>query len=254
MFIHTDDASIMVSAFGPGPRTFVAHGGWVGSGELWFPVFEHLSRSWRTVTYDHRGTGATIDRSPKISFEALVSDLFTVLDRLDIERCVLAGESAGASIVVEAALRHPQRFEGLVLVDGRTRGNRSPQLDRMLQGCRVDFPRTMDAFIDACIPEDDCVAERAWGKLITNRSTAKAAVELMECLDGFDVDHRLPGLDIPTLILHGSRDAITPLAAAERLAAMLPRAHLEVADGAGHVPTVTRPEWVAARIGTFFLL
>jgi hypothetical protein len=45
MFIETADASILVQSFGPGPMTIVAHGGWVGSGELWLPVFEELSRS-----------------------------------------------------------------------------------------------------------------------------------------------------------------------------------------------------------------
>ena len=96
MFIKTADASLLVSAFGRGPRTFVAHGGWVGSGELWHAPFDILSRSWRTVTYDHRGTGGTTHTAAEITFEMLVADLFTVLDRLDIKDCVIAAESAGA--------------------------------------------------------------------------------------------------------------------------------------------------------------
>jgi hypothetical protein len=35
MFLKTDDADLLVSSFGAGPRSLVAHGGWVGSGELW---------------------------------------------------------------------------------------------------------------------------------------------------------------------------------------------------------------------------
>jgi pimeloyl-ACP methyl ester carboxylesterase len=116
------------------------------------------------VTFDHRGTGATISRAPRITFDLLVADLFLVLDRLAVGRCVLAGESAGAAVVLEAALRQPQRFSGLVLVGGRYVGERTTQRDRLLQGCRLDFAATMAAFVDACVPEEDCDAERAWGK------------------------------------------------------------------------------------------
>ena len=49
MFLKTKDADFFVTSFGKGHRTFAAHGGWVGSGELWFPPFERLSRNWRTV-------------------------------------------------------------------------------------------------------------------------------------------------------------------------------------------------------------
>jgi len=252
VFLKTSDANILVSAFGAGKHAFVAHGGWVGSGELWLPPFEHLSRSWRTVTYDHRGTGGTMHTAPRITFEMLIADLFEVLDRLAIGRCVLAGESAGAAIVLEAALRQPQRFTGLVIVDGRYVGDRTPQQDRLIQGCRMDFPATMDAFVNACVPEEECEAEKAWGKMIVKRSNAAAAIDLMECLQGIDIESRLGSLELPTLVIHGSRDAITPMASSEKLAALLPNARLVVAEGAGHVPTVTRPAWVAAQIDGYF--
>ena len=119
MFLKFADADLFATSFGDGPRTIVAHGGWVGSGELWHPPFEQLSRGWRAVTYDHRGTGTTVNRAAVITFELLVNDLFRVLDALQIDGCVLAGESAGAAVVLEAALRQPGRFSGLVLVDGR---------------------------------------------------------------------------------------------------------------------------------------
>ncbi|MDB5944318.1 MAG: hypothetical protein JWQ13_3884 [Ramlibacter sp.] len=117
MFLKSADADLFVTAAGAGPRTFVAHGGWVGSGELWLLPFEQLSRSWRCVTYDHRGTGATV------------------------------------------------------------------------KGCKADFEATMEMFIDACIPEEDCAAERRWGKQIVMRSSGPDAVQLMECMEPV---HRWP--------------------------------------------------------------
>lgn len=251
MFLKTTDADIMIQCFGGGGRTFVAHGGWVGSGELWIPPFAHLSRDWRVVTYDHRGTGATVSRAPRISFDMLVDDLFRVLDHCGIDRCVIAGESAGAAVVLEAALRKPDRFDALVLVSGRYVGNRTPQRDQLIQGCRADFPATMKAFVAACVPEADCDAERAWGEQIVLRSSPQAAVELLECMEGIEIESRVDQLAHKCLLLHGTRDNITPLASSERLQSLMRNARLVIAEGAGHVPTITRPQWIANQINTF---
>jgi pimeloyl-ACP methyl ester carboxylesterase len=252
MYLKSDDAEILVSAFGNGPRTLLAHGGWVGSGELWAAPFETLSRSWRAVTYDHRGTGGTRHSAPAITFELLVSDLFRVLDALKIETCVLAAESMGAMVVLEAALRRPDRFSGLVIVDGRYTGGQTPQRDKLIAGCKADFSATMDAFVDACVQETDCEAEKAWGKQIVKRSNASAAIQMLECVENVELTSRLKLISVPTLILHGSRDVITPLASSETLNALIPNSKLVVAEGAGHVPTVTRPVWVAEQINQFF--
>jgi 3-oxoadipate enol-lactonase len=245
LFIRTADAELLVHAFGSGPKILVTHGGWVGSGELWLPVLEKLPSIWKTIIYDHRGTGATLNRSPSITFDQLVNDLFAVLDTLQIETCVLAGESAGTMVVLEAALRQPRRFTGLVLVGARISGHSTPQSERLLQGCRTDFESTMNAFVEACVPEEDGVAERAWGKKIVMRSTAKDAIDLMTCMEGRNFQPQLSKINLPVLVLHGERDAISPLTNAKTIASTLPDAELVVAEGAGHVPTITRPQWVA---------
>jgi pimeloyl-ACP methyl ester carboxylesterase len=252
MFLKTDDADLLINDFGAGPRAIVAHGGWVGSGELWSAPFESLSRSWRTVTYDHRGTGGTQHRAPRITFDLLVDDLFRVLDALKIDRCVLAAESMGAMVALEAARRSPQRFTGLVIAGGRYTGGRTPASERLIAGCKADFAATMAAFVDACVPEADCAAERHWGRQIVGRSNAEAAVQMMECVEHVDLQPHLPSIAVPTLVLHGRRDVIAPLSAAEQLACTLPIASLKVAEDAGHVPTVTRPRWVADQIDEYF--
>jgi pimeloyl-ACP methyl ester carboxylesterase len=252
VFLKTADADLFVSCFGEGGPPLVAHGGWVGSGELWLQPFEILSRRRRCITYDHRGTGATIHRGGPITSDLLLDDLFRVLDHLRVERCVLAGESAGAMTVLQAALRAPERFSGLVLLDPRYQGGRSEGAARLLAGCRQDFAATMSWFVQACTPEPDCAAERAWGQRIVMRSNAEHAVQLMECVEHLHFEPQLPDIRIPTLLIHGTLDVITPLANAEKLAATLPAASLVKIEGAGHVPTLTRPAVVAEAIERFF--
>ncbi len=193
-----------------------------------------------------------IRQAPSITFELLVSDLFWVMDALKIERCVLAAESMGAMIALEAVLRCPDHFTGLVIVDGRYIGARTPARDQLIGGCKQDFFETMNAFVDACIPEAGCEAQRAWGKTMANQSNAATAIQILECVESVDVESRLHGIETPTLILHGRRDVITPLASSEMLLKSLKNASLVIHDEAGHVPTVTRPDWVAAEINRFF--
>ena len=252
MFLKSADADVFVTSCGAGPRTLVAHGGWVGSGELWQLPFEELSKSWRCVTYDHRGTGATVNRAPQITFELLVDDLFRVLDALKIERCVLAGESSGACVVLEAALRHPERFNGLVLVDGRYMGGLTAGARRFIDGCKTDFEATMQMFVNACIPEQDCAAERGWAKQIVMRSSGPDAVQLMECLEVVQVEGRLQQIALPTLLIHGTADVITPLLNSQNLAQKIPNSRLVTIEGAGHVPTMTRPAEIVRAIDDFF--
>jgi len=252
MFLSYPDADIFATSFGGGSRTVVAHGGWVGSGEMWLPPFEYLSRHWRTVTYDHRGTGSTRNRAPTISFDMLVDDLFRVLDTLQIESCVLAGESSGALVVLEAALRQPKRFEGLVLVGGRASSSPSAGAARFIDGCKVDFNATMDAFVDACIIEDDAEAEKHWGRRIVKRSNGAEAAQLMEAMWSARVEERLGEIVQPTLLIHGRHDRITPLAMSESMAARIPVAKLVVLEDAGHVPVITRGEVVAREIHAYF--
>ena len=58
MFISRPDAQLHTVAFGAASHTLLALGGWIGSWELWTECFTLLSPYWRTIAYDHRGSGA----------------------------------------------------------------------------------------------------------------------------------------------------------------------------------------------------
>ncbi|HEY0886723.1 MAG TPA: alpha/beta hydrolase [Ramlibacter sp.] len=253
MFLKTSDADLYVSECGSvGGNTIVAHGGWVGSGELWQQPFEALSRRWRCITYDHRGTGATRHRGGPITPGMLVDDLFRVLDARKVERCVLAGESAGGLTVLEAARRAPERFSGLVLVDARYEGSLSAGAKKRVEGCKLDFAATMQQFVNACIPEPDCEAERAWAFKIVMRSSAQHAVELLEGLAHVDMTGDLDRIHVPTLLIHGVEDVIRPLSESEFMHSRITGSRLVKLERVGHVPTITRPSRVAAEIESFF--
>ncbi|MEP7135745.1 MAG: alpha/beta hydrolase [Chloroflexota bacterium] len=254
MFIPHNKAQLYAVEFGNAPRTFVAHGGWTGSWELWTEPFMPLSQTWHTVAYDHRGTGVTSAPVESISMENMVADLFAVLDKLNIEKCVLAAESAGGMVAVNAVLQQPSRFEGLVLVDALLNNENDGSDAGFIHGLKANFQATIGGFVDACVPESEpnSTEIRSWGRKILARATSESAIRLLECTHGLDLRPKLSQIQQRTLILHGDLDVIVPLSDSEYAAAQIPNSHLHVLKGAGHVPTVTRPVEVAQVINQYF--
>jgi len=244
MFIPAGGSLLNVVDIGQSDRTLVAVGGWVGGWELWQQPIEQLHRSWRCVAFDHRGAGASTAPAEAITASGLVDDLLEVLDRLAIDRCVLAGESLGTLTVLAAYARQPHRFDGLVLVDGMA----APAGDADADAVRRGYDAYVAGFVDACIPEDGLDHLRRWGRQILARSDPEAAARMLEVHQGVDLRPMLSDVRVPTLVIHGERDAIVPVSSGIGLAEAIPGATLVVVPGAGHVPTVTAPAAVVAAI------
>lgn len=252
MFISHAEAQLFTVKFGNASRALVALGGWAGSWELWLAPFGELSQTWRTIAYDHRGVGSTIAPTHSITVQTMVDDVFAVMDALKVDRCVLAAESAGAVIALQAALQQPQRFTGLVLVDGLYYRPKLSEPDAFVAGLKSDFHATIRQFVDQCLTEHDGEEIYHWGRQILERSSQAAAIQLYECVDGVDLRPQLSQINMPTLIIHGETDQIVPVASARWLADQLPQSHLHIVKGSGHVPTITHAREVADAINRYF--
>ena len=247
MFLEADGGLLNLVEIGTGRRTFLAHGGWVGNWELWQEPFQLMQSRWRCVSYDHRGSGASTFPPESITPTALVDDLFRVLDHLAVDSCVLAGESLGAMTCLQAVLREPSRFEGLVLIDGVPAASEE-RTSPLVHGSRADYPATVRAFIDACVPEPDSEHIRRWGRQILLRAEPEAAARILECHYEEHVTPDLAQVSVPTLVIHGEHDAIIAPQAGEAVAAAIPQAELVLLSETGHVPTMTRPQSVVDAI------
>lgn len=249
MFIARPDAQLHVLSFGQGPLTLLAVGGWIGSGELWHPLFGHLPH-WRCISVDHRGTGATTQRGP-ITVDAMVDDLLAVADALNVGPCVLAAESAGAGVALQAVQRAPGRFIGQVLVGAAWQRTLPGAADAFIASLRANYTATLSGFVDNCLPETRSAELRRWGLQILSRAQVDDAVALLKCREAQPPDEALPRLTMPTLLVHGEQDRIVPPQSARDLAARLDQAELQVLPGLGHVPIATEPALVAQMIDVF---
>jgi pimeloyl-ACP methyl ester carboxylesterase len=251
MFVERPDALLHTLSFGHGPRTLLALGGWIGSGELWYDVASRLGPDWRVIAMDHRGSGATQCRAGRIRLDDLVDDVIAVLDAWQVGCCVVAAESSGAGVALEAVLRAPARFAGMVGCGATWTRPAAGQADGFIAALRAQFDRAIDGFVAQCVPEDGCEAVRHWGRLILRRATAEQAVQLIETRAALTVEDRLDAIRLPMLLLHGTRDAIVPPESSRRLAAAIPGARLVLMEGLGHVPLMTAPQRVADEIRAF---
>ncbi len=104
---------------------------WSGSGEwlillhglasqahIWDLLAPRLSDTFRVVAIDQRGHGLSGKPDNGYDFATIISDLDTLLKALKIDRALLAGHSWGANVALQYAVDHPERVNGVVLIDG----------------------------------------------------------------------------------------------------------------------------------------
>jgi len=251
LFERIDGQDVFTVSFGSGTSVVVGVAGSFGSTEIWQPPFEILSTSYRTIAYDHYGTGQTRVPEHLVTFEHQVQLLGRILTRSNTEdRLILVADSSMTTVAIEAACRWPHLVSALSLVSGGLDFMPSEQVERFVQGLRHAFEPTIDAFVQMAMPEDDTGRLQRWLRDIIARTGGERAAALVESFYSVDVRPRLPEITAPTVVIHGELDQLptSPLAAAEEMADLIPDATLVVLPDTGHVPTLTRPEAVAAAI------
>jgi pimeloyl-ACP methyl ester carboxylesterase len=249
MFIRHEGSVLRSVAFGPGPDTVLALNGWSASWEAWQPTFEVLSTTTRCISYDTRGTGSSPAPAEGLSLSTLVDDVFRVLDAHQVDRAVLAGESLGGFIALNAALRDPSRFGGLVTVGA------PPVIDpeatrALVDGARRDYPATVAFFVRLCLSEPALEHLYPWGESLFLSAPGEVAARLFEVCHGTVPD--LASVAVPTIVMHGTADHVVPVSVGRHLATTIPGARLVELHDACHVPTVTRPDDVAEAIRSLF--
>lgn len=248
MFMEVGGRQVFMVDLGGGGLPFVAHSGWVGTWEDWEPQLAALSRTRRVVGFDHRGAGRTGGDPAAVTFEALVDDLIALLDALGISRCALGGFSSGNRVVQEAVARQPDRYAGLVLMCPHETPEANEGFIGLLQ---ADHYAGIEAFLDRCLPEPDSDHVRRWARDVLHQSSAEQAVVLLRALSGPTVATQRPGtLALPTLVVQGDTDPLSPVAYGEALVTAIPGAKHVVVPG-GHLIAQTRPEATAAPMADF---
>lgn len=270
--VSADGSTLYVEVYGPegAPAVVLAHG-WTCSTEFWAAQIRDLSADHRVIVYDQRGHGRTpaVGRSG-YSADALADDLEAVLAATlePGEKAVLAGHSMGGMTLMAAAGRPglrehaaavllcstgPSRLVAESLVLPLRAGRVRTRLTRAVLGARAPLgPVTpvSKAILKYATMGPGSAAERvAECARIVHACPRAVRVAWSHVLAGLDVEAGVRELSVPTAVIVGTADRLTPPVHARALAATLPDCvGLEELAGVGHMTPVEAPEIVTARI------
>lgn len=229
------------------PAVLFCHG-FLMDRTMFEPQVEALAGDFRCVRFDERGFGGTPAPEP-FTYWDLADDAVALMDWLDIESAVFCGMSQGGFLSLRAALRHPDRVHGLVLIDTQAGTESEEALDAYRQMFRVWFEHgPVDELLEevaGLILGDDEELRREW--MDRWRDIPPERLEFpAECLLGRDdVTDRLGEISCPALVIHGEEDRSIPMERAEELDEGLPGSTgIVTVPGAAHAPNLTHPEVV----------
>jgi pimeloyl-ACP methyl ester carboxylesterase len=209
--------------------------------------YRALGRFCRLIRFDKRGTGLSDREGGLPPLEQRMDDVRAVMDAAGSRRAVLLGSSEGGPMSLLFAATHPDRVQSLVLYGAMARmawapdhpwGRTAEQLEAMVHGIEAKWGQghSVDLFAPslAALPQ-----YRAWrGRLDRSAASPGAAIALARMNDAIDVRHVLPGIRVPTLVLHRAGDIAVAAEHSRHLAAAIPGArHVEL-PGRDHAPWV----------------
>jgi pimeloyl-ACP methyl ester carboxylesterase len=256
--IEVRGISTVVDDVGRGEPVVLVHGFPLGRA-LWDPLREMLADGCRVVTYDLRHHGETGGPDVATSMEDFAADLVALMDALDLRRAAVGGLSMGGYAILQAARTAAERFRALLLFDTRaTPDTEEARAGRFETAARVrrDGP---DAFVGEFVRK--LVSPATWQgrpevveavRSMARRSTAAGIARTLEALaDRPSYVEILPAIDVPTLVVVGEDDGITPPAMAELIAAGVRGSKLVTVPQAGHVSPIERPDLVGPSVAGF---
>ncbi len=259
--IFLDVAGMQVHVRDEGPREdecplLLIHGT-SSSLHTWDGWVQALKSKRRVIRFDLPGfglTGPTPDGTYTIDRD--ISVAIAILDRLNIRRCVAGGNSLGGTIAWRTALTHPSRIQKLILVDSG--GYSTPAISVPIAFRLADLQTRIDWLVKNTLPRPIItqtlrsvfadpsrvtpeMVERSY-ELSLREGNRIALFERYRQRQPFGaLEHRIPELKLPTLILWGAHDRLTPPEAARRFHADIVGSKLVIFDDLGHVPQEEDP-------------
>jgi 3-oxoadipate enol-lactonase len=226
---------------------------------MWDAAARALEGTHQAVRFDARGFGGTPPGDGLLTMEKIADDAVALLDHLGLSRVVVCGLSMGGYAAFALMRRHPERVRALVLADTRTapdsaeaKKSRSVQADTV----RSEGPAGIaDGFLQKAVgdttrKERPEVVARVREMILTASSRG-----IVDALAGLaaraDSGPTLREIKVPTLVVCGTEDALTPVADSEAIHHGIPGSRLDLIPRAGHLPALENPPAFNAALAGF---
>ncbi len=228
---------------------------------MWQAQVDEFSKDYMCVSYDIRGLGESSAGDGQFTMESFVDDLETILDELKLNRPILCGLSMGGYISLRALERMQERFSAAILCDTKSEAdNNEGKLKRAAGIKRINkeglAPFAKD-FITNCFGDEFKRNKKNDFEKIIEKSSQFNAVGVKGCLLAMlsrsDTTTWLGKINIPTLVLCGEKDALTPPAVMKDMFHKIIKAEFAEIPNAGHMVPIENPEVVNKVIRDFLI-
>ena len=226
---------------------------------MWQAQIDILSEKYFCVTYDIRGLGESPAGDGQFTMESFVDDLEMIVNKLKLDNSILCGLSMGGYISLRALERMEQVFSAVILCDTRSEAdNNEGKLKRAAAIKRINneglIPFTKD-FITNCFGDyykqnlKDEFEKRI--KISSEFNPVGVKGSLLAMLGRNDTTDYLNKIKIPTLVLCGEQDALTPVPVMQAMAEKINKAEFVVIKDSGHMSPIENPDEVNYAIQKF---
>jgi len=249
---------------GAGVPLVLIHG-YGASTYSWRDVFDPLSEKFRVVAVDLKGFGFSAKPDGDYSRREQSALVDGLLDHLNIDKAWLVGSSMGGEVSLNLALRNANRVEGLILIDSAgvksvKSGSITPSqfeipfLGRAFAALALVSDRLVRENLEKSFFDDSKVTDEIVGMyhipLQTNYGQ-RAALRAKGQWDLYPIENELSKISVPTLLLWGAEDVVTPIEGGKKMNALIKNSEFVVFEKCGHLPQEEMPEETIAEILKF---
>jgi pimeloyl-ACP methyl ester carboxylesterase len=249
MFAEINGARIGYSdTGGDGPVFLLVHG-FPLNRSMWDPQVPALSEIGRVIVPDLRGFGASeLGERGLLTAERHADDLAALLDELDVEQVIYVGLSMGGYVAFGMWEKHPERIKAFVIADARPVGdNEVGRQARLAMAASVEADRSSEAVAVSMLPrlfhavdEDHAHYVNTRDVILRNKPETVADAARALAARG-DARPLISTISVPTLVIVGENDAMTPLHQSEEIAELIEGARLVVIPEVGHMSNMEAP-------------
>ena len=257
-FTADDGTRFRYEVRGAGPTVLFFHafplGMWIYDAQV-----AALEKTHRTVRFDARGFGGTPPGDGPLSMEKIADDGVALLDELGLGQAIVVGCSMGGYVALAMARKHRDRVRGLVLLDTRAtpdtpegRAGRSALADRARkEGSGAVAEKFLATLTGPTTRRERPEIQEKLAASILSNPPAGLANALLGMGARADSRPELRAIHVPTLIVCGEEDMVTPPADSKAMAESIPDSTLVLVPRAGHLANLEDPEAVNAALLAF---
>jgi pimeloyl-ACP methyl ester carboxylesterase len=255
-----DTLSVFISGSSNSKPIIFVHG-FPYDHNMWQALVDELTTDYLCVSYDIRGLGDSPAGDGQLTMESFVDDIEIIIEELKLNKPIICGLSMGGYISLRAVERMKEKFSALILCDTKSVADdnegklkRAAALKQINSG---QFNSFIESFVLNCFGEKFVKENSVEYRKVVDQSKTSNPIGVKGCLLAMvsrtDTSESLSKMKIPTLVICGSEDKLSPPVVMKSMADKIPSANFVLVEGSGHMTPIENPQEVNKAIKDFLI-